>query len=440
MLRKVRAGCILLGMFGALIHRCEAADNPATLPPESWENQRDKTFEFVWTTVNEAYFDPTFGGVDWVAVKAKYQPLLPRAADKAALRNLLQTMLGELHKSHFAIMPKEMAVYTPQERVQLGTLGIELAAIEQGVVITEVDPASAAAKAGLRPGDAITQIEQRSMEELRHMLAEAGYSSEKTVGYLVEFAGSHLRRKVGSTLSLSVRGVDGAERTVEVPFELFAGVWSEPVGDFPSLPVRCESRREDGEVVYLRFNIFARAAMKEIRAALKSVPKAGGLVIDLRGNGGGIAIMAPGISGWLSDHEFLMGSMHLRQGHIDFTVSPQTNAFLGPVAILIDGGSASTSEIMAAGLQEVGRVRVFGEPSAGAALPSSFKTLPTGDVLQYAIADLQTPAGVMLEGRGVVPDQTVRRTRADLAAGRDPVLDAAEHWLHEKRQPDIAAK
>jgi carboxyl-terminal processing protease len=89
---------------------------------------------------------------------------------------------------------------------------------------------------------------------------------------------------------------------------------------------------------------------------------------------------------------------------------------------------------MAAGLQEAGRARVFGENSPGAALPSLFKALPTGDLLQYAVADLETPRGVLIEGRGVRPDESVGRTVADLAAGRDPVLAAAEAWLDSKRR------
>jgi carboxyl-terminal processing protease len=212
------------------------------------------------------------------------------------------------------------------------------------------------------------------------------------------------------------------------------------MGDFPSVPVVCVTARDPGGLAYLRFNVFARQAMKDIRALLHSVPADGGLVIDLRGNGGGITVMAPGISGWLSDRAFLLGTMHLRQGHLGFTVAPQAGAFLGPVALLIDSGSASTSEIMAAGLQEARRVRVFGEPSPGAALPSLYKALPTGDLLQYAIADLQTPGGVLIEGRGVVPDEPVRRTLPDLAAGRDPVREAAQRWLdQERRKPAPAA-
>jgi carboxyl-terminal processing protease len=78
-------------------------------------------------------------------------------------------------------------------------------------------------------------------------------------------------------------------------------------------------------------------------------------------------------------------------------------------------------------------VRVFGETSPGAALPSLFKELPTGDLLQYAIADVQTPRGVLIEGRGVMPDEVVLRTVEDLRAGRDPVRAAAERWLEQSR-------
>jgi carboxyl-terminal processing protease len=89
--------------------------------------------------------------------------------------------------------------------------------------------------------------------------------------------------------------------------------------------------------------------------------------------------------------------------------------------------------VLAAGLQETGRARVFGEHSAGAALPSLFKALPTGDLFQYAVADVVTPHSSVLEGEGVTPDDVVLRTRADLAAGRDPVVEAARTWLNRER-------
>jgi len=95
------------------------------------------------------------------------------------------------------------------------------------------------------------------------------------------------------------------------------------------------------------------------------------------------------------------------------------------VVILIDGGSASTSEIFAGGLQDVGRAIVVGERSMGAALPSIISKLPSGALFQYAMADFKTASGTLIEGRGVKPDVEVKLTRAALLKGRDPQLDAA---------------
>jgi carboxyl-terminal processing protease len=119
-------------------------------------------------------------------------------------------------------------------------------------------------------------------------------------------------------------------------------------------------------------------------------------------------------------------------------VYPQSHGFAGPVAILMDGQSASTSEILAAGLKEHQRARIFGVTSAGAALPSIFKTLPNGALLQYAVADVKTPSGALLEGNGVVPDEPVTVTRADLSAGRDPVMEAARRWIATSRAASAA--
>ncbi len=432
--RRVRLAAALAVGTGRML----AAETPAPEPAPEWARIRDETFNMVWTTVNESYYDETFGGVDWVAVREKYRAGLPQAGDKAALRRLLQAMLNELRRTHFSIQPREMAVFTPAERVRIGTSGVEVAFVEGAVVVRAVKELTAGERPDLRPGDLIVAVNQVELEPLRASLQEAGVGPARAGFFLTQMVESRLRSAVGTNVQLRVRDTAGVEHLTKLVIGPYEGEWSEPMGDFPSFPLECASRPGADGVTYLRFNVFARQAMKTIRSALSGVPAGGGLVIDLRGNPGGISLMAAGISGWLTDHTFLLATMHLRQGHIGYTVSPQERAFLGPVAILLDSGSASTSEIMAAGLQETGRARVFGETSAGAALPSVFKALPTGDLFQYAIADLQTPRGVLIEGRGVIPDETVRRTRADLLAGRDPVLEAARRWLEGERVKSAA--
>jgi carboxyl-terminal processing protease len=97
--------------------------------------------------------------------------------------------------------------------------------------------------------------------------------------------------------------------------------------------------------------------------------------------------------------------------------------------------SASTSEMFSASLQALGRARIFGERTSGQALPAIATRLPNGDVLMHVIADFVAADGSRVEGRGVVPDETVPLTRADLSAGRDAAIDAAVRWIERTRQP-----
>ncbi|MFI5336552.1 MAG: S41 family peptidase [Opitutales bacterium] len=421
-----------LGAIAAVAPMAAAAATPPAKTP-GWETVRADTFQLVWDTVNEAYYDPTFGGVDWAAIREKYRPRLVKAGDKAALRELLQQMLGELHRTHFSILPREAAVFTPEERNRIGTVGLRLGYAEGKVVVAAVQPDSPAAGAGVVPGTVLLGAADLDLVRIGAALLAAHVPAPRCGLYLINWTNSRLHSPVGSKIALSLANPDGSARPLTLVSAEYPGVWSEPVGNFPSQPIESEVRPLGEGVTYLRFNVFAREAFRVAKQTLLTVPPNGGLVIDLRGNPGGVIVMASGLCGWLCGRECMLGTMHLRQGRLNFAVFPQPRAFLGPVAVLIDGGTASTSEILAAGLQELGRARVFGEPSAGAALPAVFKTLPTGDLFQYAIADVLTPRGQLIEGHGVQPDQPVARALGDIAAGRDPVLAAAVSWVNQQR-------
>lgn len=147
--------------------------------------------------------------------------------------------------------------------------------------------------------------------------------------------------------------------------------------------------------------------------------------------------MAMGMAGHFLTEPVSLGEMRTRDSVLHFRVNPRRSnpagervqPFAGPVAILQDQLSMSTSEIFARGMQYLGRARVFGETTGGAALPSRLERLPSGDVLQFAFADFVDPEGTRLEGRGVIPDQPAPLTRADLLADRDAPLEAALSWI-----------
>ena len=173
---------------------------------------------------------------------------------------------------------------------------------------------------------------------------------------------------------------------------------------------------------------------KTLEGAVKGCPDCRGFVIDLRGNPGGIGGLAMGVAGWFIDRSGLqLGTEYLRGATIKFVVFPRPETFRGPLAVLVDGCSASTAEIFAGGLKDAGRARIFGTRSAGAALPSIIDRLPNGDGFQYAVANYISQGGKALEGNGVVPDVEVKLTREALLAGHDTVVDAALDWIRKQK-------
>jgi carboxyl-terminal processing protease len=198
------------------------------------------------------------------------------------------------------------------------------------------------------------------------------------------------------------------------------------------------SRVGGGNIGYVSFNIFLDPAhlMNLFGEAVQSCMKCEGFVIDLRGNPGGIGAMAMGMAGWFIDKpDQRLGTLYMRDATLKFVIFPRVNTFSGPLAILVDGASASTSEILAGGMKDLGRARIFGSHTAAAALPSVFEMLPNGDGFQFAIANYLSEGGKPLEGLGVTPDVETPLTREALLAGKDPALDAAIAWIKKPSEP-----
>src|SRR5262249_6902600 len=153
-----------------------------------------------------------------------------------------------------------------------------------------------------------------------------------------------------------------------------------------------EAKRLASGLGYIRFNYFMMPVMEKVRAALREFRDAPGIIFDLRGNRGGIASLAPGVLGLMETRQTSLGAMNMRSEKINLAVFPQAQPYTGPVAVLIDGGSGSTTEIFTAGLQELRRAVIVGERSAGAVLPSHFIKLPTGALFQYTFGDFRAPS------------------------------------------------
>jgi carboxyl-terminal processing protease len=174
--------------------------------------------------------------------------------------------------------------------------------------------------------------------------------------------------------------------------------------------------------------------MPAFNDAMRSFMEAPGLIIDVRGNPGGQAAMGMGMAGWFVEEKNInMGTVRTRENTLKLVINPRTPVYRGPVAILVDGLSGSSSEIFAGGLQGLPRIRIFGSRTMGATLPSLAQRLPNGDGFQYAFASYMARNGVELEGEGVKPDVEVHQSRGAFLEGRDAAIEAAIDWIRNRR-------
>ena len=189
------------------------------------------------------------------------------------------------------------------------------------------------------------------------------------------------------------------------------------------------------KIGYLAFNYWMLPMTERVRRGLDELRERnmGGLILDLRGNPGGVGAMSIPIARLFLREGTSLGRLQMREFNQEFKVEPNPAAFDGPVVILVDEGTASTSEIFAVGMRDIGRVTIAGAgPSAGMALPSMIETLPDGGLIQYVVGDYHSAKGTAAEGEGVAPTLRIDESREDYAAGHDPVLEAAVEHLRAR--------
>lgn len=457
-----RAGALATLVVAASACGARAASPAALTPPGAPPGARRldsalavATFDSAWRTVDHSLAARGARRPDWDAVRAELQPAAGRARTGAELRAVIGRMLARLGESHFAIAPggppaalgsaTDGAAGAPDPAAALGTVGIEPRLVGDRLVVWRVEPDGPAGRAGVRPG--------WSVERVDAFVADAAIAvADSTPGEMgrrrgrlrvVVAALGALRGAPESAVAVTVRDLEGASRTLL----LVRAPSAAPVvrfGNLPPLPVPFESvvRRgpAGGCVAVVRFEYWMPPVAAPFEAAMDSARACDGLVIDLRGNLGGVAGMVMGVAGYFVDTVRTLGIMRAAGQEMRFVANPRRATAAGipaapyarPLAIVVDELSASTSEIFAAAMQTLGRARVFGVRTAGQALPAMATRLPSGDVLMHVVADFVAPDGRRIEGEGVVPDEVVPLSVMDLEAGRDGPLEAALRWVERQ--------
>lgn len=409
----------------------QSLDGVAPLPDSPFSPLLDQ----VWWRVAQKHHDPTLGCLDWNAARKTYGQRLKGVEDARLAYRIVGDMLEELEQSHFRLFPP----HADEETQGPAAPPLRVRWVEGELVVVESDIEAAPM------GSRILAISDLPIDALheraltRFSVEEPGFPSEIARLAMSRLSCPHSGMTRTMTLELPSSedccAVPGAPQRVEVTCHVPEGE-RVTLGHLVDIPTRVRSRVLPGKIGYLAFNIWMLPMLERISDAVAQLQDAEvvAMILDLRGNPGGVGPMAIPVARLFLRESADLGSLQFRDFTQSIKVTGNPTAFAGPLVVLVDEGTASTSEIFALGMQEVGRAKIIAaKTSAGAALPSVIEQLPGGAILQYVVGTYRSPRATLIEGRGVEPDVRVSEQRADFATGRDPVLDAAIHHLRAER-------
>ncbi|QTC91620.1 S41 family peptidase [Brevundimonas goettingensis] len=349
-----------------------------------------RVYDLVVKAVSEQHYQRTESGAQWLAQATEKRAEVVASADETDFYRALNGVLAELGDKHTNAIRPYANRLTRQRRLGEGLeFGFSLAGAGGGYVVDRVRPDGPAAKAGLQPGWRVDTVDGEPFVITGAYLEGEhrwGFADAQDQPHYATFAAAPLPREVGY-VELTPEGV------LVITFNTFDGPSREWV-------------------------------QAQLAAAQADPPP--GIIIDLRGNGGGDAwelrrILSPFFTeptayGIIEGGPIFGGERKTGRWRTPWT---------GPMAVMISGRTASAAELFAAAVQESKRGPVVGSKSAGAVVASRHFDLPDGGMLSIGVRSFRTAAGVTLEHEGVTPDVVTAPTLDELRQGRDPTLEAA---------------
>ena len=333
-------------LAGAVL--CVGVTGATEAAAQAWKSSAIASFDEVWKTINDTFYDPSFGGLNWVGVRDELRPRVEAAATPEAARQVISEMLGRLKRSHFGLLSSDSSDALPGPAF----VPVEIRISAGKAVITRVNNPAASA-AGLAAGQTLVSIDGQAIADL----------TKGTNALDRRAAAFELWRRVnrvlygwdGSTSTVRVRDVSGAERTVVARRTLGDGEVT-TIGNLPPLRVQFDAREVatpgGRHVGVIGFSVWLTTLNERIAAAVDRFRQHDGIVLDLRGNPGGLAAMMDGVAGHFVGEPVKLGTMRTRLVPLTFTVNPRiattdgrrVDVYRGPLAILVDELTGSTSE------------------------------------------------------------------------------------------------
>ena len=356
------SGGLILGLAVSVATRVLAQGPPASERSEGtiqWQDAR--LLAEVLQRVHENYVNP----VD----------------DHALMHSAVRGMVESLDEHSTFLEAKDFEALQVTTSGEYPGIGIALQSIPSGVIISECTPGSPADKAGIRAGDQIVEVEDQAI----------GPGA-------IETAIAHLRGQVGTVVHLTVQRV-GSPTPIKFSIERVTL-------ELPSVTAQLLAPG----IAYLRISSFTGTSASELESELAKLPrpvsgKLRGVVIDLRNNPGGVVDAAARIA-----DDFLEGGLIVsaegRTPDARFRIEahPGDISDGAPISLIVNGGSASAAEILAAALHDNHRARLIGQRTYGKGSVQTIMPLADGEGLKLTTSLYYTPSGASINGTGIAPD------------------------------------
>ncbi|MCG5060084.1 MAG: S41 family peptidase [Limnoraphis sp. WC205] len=352
----------------------------------SFRESPKELIDEVWQIIEKNYVDGTFNQVDWKAVRTEY---LNRnyTSDEQAYE-AIREMLEKLKDPYTRFMdPEEFKNMQIDTSGELTGVGIQLTQDEESKKLIVISPIedSPAFDAGVQAQDIVLKIDGQSTE-----------------GMDINEAVKLIRGPVGTEVTLTI--LRGSEEMV-VPIKR---------AKIEIHPVRYSTQNSStGTIGYVRLNTFSANAADEMREAITELEKQNvtGYILDLRSNPGGLLYASIEIARMLMNEGDIVSTVD-RRGELDRQKANNRALTDKPMVVLIDGGSASASEILSGALQDNERALLIGSKSFGKGLVQSVRGVGNGSGLAVTIAKYFTPDGRDINHEGIQPDVKIDLTDA----------------------------
>ncbi len=394
----------------------------------SFRESPKELIDEVWQIIDKNYVDGTFNQVDWKAVRTEYLDQNYSSDEQAY--DAIREMLEKLEDPYTRFMdPEEFKNMQIDTSGELTGVGIQLTQDEESkklIVISPIEDSPAFA-AGIQAQDIITKIDDKS-----------------TQGMDINQAVKLIRGPIGTQVILTVtRG----EQEMEYPITR---------DKIEIHPVRYSNKETStGKIGYIRLNTFSANASEEMEDAINELEEQNvtGYILDLRSNPGGLLFSSIDIARMWLDQGDIVSTVD-RRGETDRQRAANRALTEQPLVILVDGGSASASEILSGALQDNDRAVLVGTKTFGKGLVQSVRELRNGAGLAVTIAKYFTPNGRDINNEGIQPDvnielteqqrEELRKERAKIGTADDPqyakALEVLAQEIATKQSPQAVSQ